>query len=41
MAGIEERASDREQTERREMVVRHPTPDGRVRHVDEQDSHVG
>lgn len=39
MTVVEQRTADREQAERRQMVVRNPTADRGMRHVDEKNTH--
>jgi hypothetical protein len=39
MAGIDQRPADREQAERRKVIVRDAAPDRGVRRVDEEDAH--
>jgi hypothetical protein len=41
MAGVDQRTAQRQQAERRQMVVRHTAADGGVRRIDEDDFHDG
>jgi hypothetical protein len=36
---VDQRAADREQAERRQMIVRNPASDRGMRHVDEKNTH--
>jgi hypothetical protein len=36
---IDQRSADREQAERRQMIIRDPAPDRRMRHMDQEDAH--
>ncbi len=40
MAVIDQRPADREQTQRRQMVIRNPAADRWMRHVDQEDTHA-
>lgn len=40
MARIEQRSAQRQQAERRQMVVRHPAADGGMRRIDQDDVHA-
>jgi hypothetical protein len=40
VAVIDQRSADREQTQRRQMVVRNPAADRGMRHVDQENPHA-